>query len=785
MSRAETQTRTVQREVKEDSGVVGTKQIRQDGRLKVSGSAIFGTDVVLPNMLYGKIFRSTHPHARITKLDVSKAENYPGVRAVVTSQDFPDVTYGFAIKDERVLARDTVLFYGQPICALAADTLEIAEKALAEIEVKFEPLPLVLSVEDALREDSPALHPEVVRVGSPYKSENVASCTKVHRGNVERAFGTADFVLEERYETQQAHQGYLEPRAATAEVDQKTGRIKVWTSTQSPFWVRNSLAEKLAVPVSQIQILVTHTGGGFGGKNWSNLEPFCVMLSKKAGRPVKMVLTRAEEFIDAIPRPPVHIWIKSGVKDGKIVARQGRSVVDCGAYASEGTVYANMAAFTLQGPYDIPNVETEGIAVYTNKQPAGACRAPGSMETAFGVESHTDMLAEKAGIDPLEFRLGNLWEDGSLGPTGQVMEGVGVKDALRKAAERIGYRELRSDSKWSAGSYTRRGVGIACALMPTVGIHASGAFIKLNEDGKVILITGATDIGTGALTGLAMIAAEALGVKLKDVVVQSGDTDFVPWDGGAQGSRTTYGAGNAVLMAAGDAKNQLLDIASIALKVERSRILLKDSAAHVIDTDNSIEFSELVKQAQYNVEGPIIGRGYFAKDFPEYKKDSLEGFFFAPSLHDPTFVAHIAYAEVNSLSGETRLIRYVAAADIGRCINTLGAEGQIEGGVTQGIGYALFEEMLHDDTGIPLNSNFTDYKLPTIMGVPQIEPIILEGHYGSGPYGSKGIGEVNIVPPAPAIANAIYDATGARLRKLPLKPESVLEAVQALTLSPS
>lgn len=779
MSATETEIWAAQEEAEKEFGVVGARLARYDGNLKVTGSAVFGTDLVLHDMLYGKIFRSTQAHARLVKLDVSKAEKLPGVRAVVTVSDFPEVNYGFAIKDEFVLPKERVLYYGQPICAVAADTLEIAESALQEIKVEYEPLPTVLTVEDAMRDDSPPLHPGVVPAGSPpYKSKNVASYTKVRRGNMERAFKTADFVLEERYETPQVHQGYLEPRATTAEYDSTTGRVKVWTSTQSPFLVRNSLAELLAVPVSQIQVVSTHTGGGFGAKILCNLEPFCVMLSKKAGRPVRIVLTRAEEFLAATPRPPVHIWVKSGVKDGKIVARQGRSIIDCGAYGSDGAVYANIAAFTLQGPYDIPNIECEGIAVYTNKQPAGAYRAPGTMETAFGTESHTDMLAIKGGITPLDFRLNNLMEDGAIGPTGQVMMGVGVKDALREAAKNMGYREHRSGAGRRSDSVISRGLGIACGLIPTVGIHASGAYIKLNEDGKVVLITGASDTGTGAVTGLAMIAAEELGIGLKDIMVQSGDTDLVPWDGGAQGSRTTYGAGNAVLMAARDARNQLLNVASVVLKAEKGRISLKDGRAGVEGTNQSMSFGELVGKAQYNAGGPILGRGYFAKDFPEYNKDFVEGYTFVPSLHDPTFVAHIAEVEVNSLTGKTKLIRYVAAVDLGRVINPLGAEGQIQGGVTQGIGYALCEEMLHDKAGVPTNPNFTDYKLPTIMGVPLIETVFVEGHLGAGPYGAKGIGEVNIVPPAPAIANAVYDATGVRVRKLPLSPENILETME-------
>jgi len=776
---AETQT-TQEKRVEETYKIVGTRQARHDASLKVSGTAIFGTDVRLPNMLHGKIFRSTVTHAKIVKLDVSRAERYPGVEAVVTARDFPDVTYGFAVRDQTFLPKERVVYQGQPVCALAAETVEIAEKALAEIEVEYEALPNVLSVEEALKDESFPLHPGVVPAGSPpYKSKNVASYTRVHRGNVKRAFETADFSLEEEYHTQQVHQSYIEPRAATAEFDPITGRIRVWTSTQSPYWVRNSMAEILSVPVSQIQLFPTHTGGGFGAKLSAYLEPFCVMLAKKARRPVRIVMTREEEFLAGTPRPPLHFWIKSAVKDGIITARQGRAVVDTGVYGSDGAVYANIACFALVGAYKIPNVETEGIGVYTNKQPSGAYRAPGTMEPAFAVESHVDMLAKKAGIDPLEFRLRNLWDDGDSGPTGQVMNGVGVKDALIRAADRAGYEEFRR-ARRSPGPNLKLGIGMAVGLIPSVGIHASAAYIKLNEDGRVVLITGTQDTGSGAQTGLAMIAAEELGVNLNDVLIKSGDTDFAPWDGGAQGSRTTFGGGNAVLMAARDAKEQILKAASDVLRVDRDRIRLHDGAAYVAGSNNLIRFSDLVGRAQFDAGGPIVGRGFFVREFPEYDKNSLEGYFFVPSLHDPTFVAHIAEVEVNSLTGKVRVIRYVAAQDLGRCINPLGAEGQIQGGATQGMGYALYEEMIHDEAGFTVNPNFGDYKLPTIADVPMIEPIIVEGHYGSGPYGAKGVGEANIVPPAGAIANAIYDAVGARIRSLPMRPERVLEAMDEL-----
>jgi CO/xanthine dehydrogenase Mo-binding subunit len=766
--------------------VIGERRMRYDADLKVSGSAVFGTDIKFPNMLYGKIFRSSYSHAKILKLDVSKAEKLAGVRAVVTSEDFPSVSYGFAVKDQTFLPKDKTIYQGQPICAVAAETLEIAEQALLEIEVDYEPLPNILTIDEALKDESLPIHPGVSAAGSPpYRSKNVCSFTRVHRGNVERAFRNVDFVVEETYNTQQVHQSYIEPRASTAEVDTGTGKIRVWTSTQSPFLVRNSLSQILSVPVSQIQVVTTHTGGGFGAKIVSHLEPFCAVLAKKTRRPVRIVLTREEEFIAGTPRPAMRFWLKSGVKDGKIVARQGKAIVDTGAYGSEGAVYANIACFQLIGPYNIPNVETEGVSVYTNKQPAGAYRAPGTMETAFAVESHTDMLARKAGIDPLEFRLNNVWEDGSLGPTGQVMHGVGLKDALVKAADKIGWKSFVSSSppqppalkNAKSNPKVAEGIGISCGFIPSVGIHSSAAYVKLNEDGKIVLVTGAQDTGSGALTGLVMIAAEELGVKIEDVMLQYGDTDFAPWDGGAQGSRTTYSAGNAVLRAARDAKEQILTVASAILKVDKGKIRLRDGGAYVPGTNHSVNFPQLAMAAQYTIGGPILGRGTFVQDFPSYERHSVEGYTFVPSLHDPTYVAHVALVEVNTLSGKVRIKRYVAAQDLGYSINPLGAEGQIQGGTVQGIGYALYEQILHDESGLTISSNFGEYKLPTIMDVPIIEPIIVEGYYGSGPYGAKGVGEANIVPPAPAIANAIFNAVGARIRDLPITPEKVVQTL--------
>jgi CO/xanthine dehydrogenase Mo-binding subunit len=778
---------TIETESKESSQtlmVVGSRQPRHDMRLKVSGAAVFGSDFSLPNMLRGKILRSQYAHARIRSLDVSAALSLPGVRAVVTADDFPNKPFGPFVKDQSVLARDKVYYHGQPVCAVAADSLEIAERAIALMEVDYDPLPNITSVEEAMKDDSEPIHPESKALGSPpFKSRNVNAYTRVHRGNVERAFEDSDFVLEETYSTQRVHHSYIEPKAVISEFESSSGRTKVWAATQSPNLLRASLAGILQVPVTSIQVFSLQAGGGFGSKAAGEFEAISIALAKKSGRPVKVVLTRAEELIAGTPRPSVQFWLKSGVKDGRVIARKARAVVDGGGFASEAPCYAGIACPQLLGVYDIPNLDLEGVSVYTNKQPAGTFRAPGSAETNFAVESHTDMLAKKAGMDPLEFRLANCWSDGSSGPTGQVLGRVALKDVLARVSSSIGWKQRRSFGG-DRRSTTKYGVGIACAYIPPAASMGSSAFVKLNEDGKVTLITGASDTGAGSLTALMMIVAEEMGVALADVELQTGDTNFTPYDAGAIGSRTTHTAGNAVLRAARAAKMQLLDRAASVLKTDRLDVVLKDGTALDPGTGRTVKFSELASAALSSYEGPIVGSGAYAMEYPAYDKASIEGHVLMPSVMDPAFVAHAVVVSVDETTGKTRVERYVAAHDVGRAINPLGVEGQVHGGAVQGIGFALYEQIYHDDAGLTVNPDFGGYKLPTIADVPAVEAIIVEGYLGEGPYGAKAVGEGNIVPPAGAIANAVFDAVGVRIRDLPLSPERVLNGLElAETLS--
>jgi CO/xanthine dehydrogenase Mo-binding subunit len=763
---------------REFATTIGSRQAPYDARAKLTGRAKFGEDTYLPNMLHGKILRSEYAHAKIITLDTSVAEKVEGVRAVITSRDFPPATYGEAgIPDQILLASEKVLYYGQPVCVVAADTSDIAEDALSKIRVEYEELPVAFSAEDALREDSVVIHPKIQRRDQVEirSKKNICTTTRIRKGNLKKAFAEADYFLEETFETQRVHQAYIEPRAATA-FAQEDGKIVVWTSTQSPFLVRSGLSKILLLPLSRIQVVSTSIGGGFGGKVFPEIEALCVVLSKKSRRPVKIALTREEEFIAGNPRAGIRFWIKSAVKQGRIIARQARAIVDTGAFGSEGAIYANVAALQMVGPYSIDNVEIESTSVYTNKPPVGSYRAPGSVETAFAIESHTDSLARKGKMDPIEFRLRNLSEDGDLGPTGQILNGVGIKEALRKVADTINWKAWKTTisegNHNSTSGQIKRGIGFACGLIPSVGIHASGAIIRMNEDGQIILETGAQDIGTGALMGLKMIAAEELGVTCDEIILRNGDTDSVPFDGGAQGSRTTYGAGSAVLLAAMDAKGQILRLASKILSIPTEKLFLAKGSVRVKDSTPSskaIEFSDLARIASSQFGGPIIGRGSFVKDFPEYDKGCIDGYTLCPSFHDPAYVAHAAEVEVNLETGGVKVVRYIAAHDVGTAINPSALEGQIYGGVVQGIGYALLEKMQFDNSGLGSSLSFNEYKIPTLGDIPEIKTIIIEGHYGeAGPYGAKGVGEANIVPPAGAIANAVFDAIGLRTHELPI-----------------
>ena len=746
--------------------VAGQSLPRIDAPGKVTGSAVYAADFALPGMLYGKVFRSAEPHARLVRLDTTRAASIPGVRAVVTAADAADVRYGAAVKDEPVFASDVVRYVGQPVAAVAAVTLEAAETALAAIEAQYEPLPPVLDLAAALAPGAPLVHEgwrDYTAIPILQRDGNVCNRARIVVGDVERGWVEADHVFEQRFTTAMVHQGYTEPRAAVAAWD-SSGQVTVWSNTQLPFDVQATLADILATVPSKVRIIVPGVGGGFGGKLRIGVEHFAALLARKSGRPVKVMTTSEEELVAAYPRQGTVIELKTGVtRDGRLTARQGRIYFDTGAFAGSGPGVASVATMVLAGPYRTPNLHLEGYAVYTNKTNCGSYRAPSGPQSNFAVESQMDIIADALGIDPLELRLRNIVHEGDEGPTGQVLSAVGLEECLRRAADAIGWPDRRP----APG----RGKGLAIGWWTTTG-GSSGVYVKINPDGSVTLNTGAVEIGTAALTGAAQVLAEALGVDLADITVISGDTFSTPFDFGAQGSRTAFAVGNACRAAAAELQRKLFELAAAHLKTDADTLELRDK--HVVGPGGRVTLAELARQSQV-AGGGMIAHGTFIAPGTAYDTKRVEGHAY-PAFHSPSFHAHAVDLSVDAETGEVTIHRYVVAQDVGFALNPTYIEGQIEGGVAQGLGQTLSEEIVYRD-GRVLNANLTDYKMPTTLDVPRIESILVEHPGRVGPFGAKGVGEPpNIEPPA-AVANAIAAAVGTRITALPITAERIVRGL--------
>jgi CO/xanthine dehydrogenase Mo-binding subunit len=742
--------------------VAGRRLPRLDGAAKASGRHVYGADFALPGMLYGKILRSRVPRARLRGIDVQRALGMPGVRAVITAADIPQVHYGNAVKDVTVFATDEVRFVGHPIAAIAATSLAVAEAALGAIELNLEPLEPVFDPEQSLRLDAPLLHPDwrsynvlpfVAREG------NVAGRSRIRHGDVEAAFAQAHQVYENRFTTPLQHAGYTEPRAATATWD-GAGTLTVWSNAQLPFEVQAMLSDILELPPSQIRVVVPGIGGGFGGKLRIGMEHFAALLARKCGRPVKIVTTSEEELIAAHPRQASIITLKTGVGgDGRILARQGRVIVDCGAYAGSGPLVGAVALQVLAGPYHTPNLDLESLAVYTNKVPSGSFRAPSGPMANFAVECQMDMIARDLSLDPLELRLRNVVHEGDLGPAGEVLEAVSIEECLRRAAEAIGWNERPSNG---------RGKGIACSWWMTTG-GSSGVYLKLNPDGTVSLTSGAVELGTGALTGAAQILAEELSLDLNDVRIATVDTQNAPYDYGAQGSRTAFSVGNACRSAAEVLRQQIFAAAAKHLDVPAEEMSLREKC--VIARNHRLPLAEIARISQVT-GGGLIAHGTAISPPPAHDSSRVENHPL-PAWNTPSFHAHAAEVSVDGDTGDLAIHRYVVAQDVGYAINPTYIEGQIEGGVSQGLGQALSEEIVYQE-GKVLNASLTDYKMPTSLDMPRVESILVQRRSQHGPYGAKGVGEPPCIEPPATIANAIAAATGVWITSLPITAEKIL-----------
>jgi CO/xanthine dehydrogenase Mo-binding subunit len=750
--------------------VIGKSLPRLDAVVKVTGKAVYAVDFALPGMLHGKILRSTQPHALIRRLAVDRARRLSGVRAVLSAQDVPLVRYGGVVQDETVLALERVRYVGQPVAVVAADTANIAEAALPLIDVAYEPLPVIADAEAALAADAPLIHPDwqsYRTTGSVWRHGNVCTRSVIQTGDVEAAMAQADYVFEERFETQIQHQGYLELRAAVAhmEVD---GHLTVWSNTQLPFATQTVLAEMLHLPVSKIRVIATHSGGAFGGKLRPGMEPYAALLARATGRPVRLVTTVPEELMAANPRQPTQIVLKTGVqRDGTIVARSGRVLFDTGAFAGSSPGVASVATLVLAGPYRIPHMRLEGCAVYTNKANFGSFRAPSGPQACYATESHMDSIARQLGLDALEFRLKNLVQEGDVNCTGQVLTDVSIRQVLERAAAAIG---------WGIPAGPNRGKGLACSWWTVTG-GSSGVYVKLNADGTVVLSTGAAEMGTAAVTaGAAQILAEELGLALSDVTVVSADTDTTPFDLGSQGSRTTFAVGNAARQAAADMRAQLLQLASDVLDMPPHRLVLCQRAVCVADApERRVGLAELA-QRSLQQGGGLIAHGTFIAPPTPFNPETVSHHFY-PTFNSPSFHAHAAEVEVDPDTGAITVQRYVVAQDVGFAINPQCVEGQIEGGATQGLGQALSEEIVMRD-GYVLTPGLIDYKMPSSLDVPLIQTILVQQPSRVGPYGAKGVGEPPAIEPPAAIANAVAAATGVRLYSLPMTAEKLRAALR-------
>lgn len=776
-------------------GVIGKSFPKADAREKATGKAAYSADVQLSGLLRGKILRSPHPHAWIRRIDTSKAEQLKGVAAVVTAKDATPTRFGQFLADRTVFATDRVRFAGDSVAAVAAVDEATAEEALGLIDVEYEELPAVFDTAAAMSPEAPILHPDLAEykdVAPSRRYGNVRNDVQVKKGDAAAAFAACDLVLEGRFRAHPSHPGYLEPRACAASWD-SSGKVTIWSATKAPFRVRTNVADGLGVPLSKVRIIVPALGGDFGGKGGATIEPIAAVLARKAGRPVRLVMTREEEMAFQATRHPCTIELKVGAtRDGLLRAVQGQAIFDVGAYSMGGNGKAT-ACVNLLGPYRVADADLAGLAVYTNNVPAGQVRAPAGPQTFFAMETMMDDLARRLDVDPWEIRRRNALQEGDRSPTGRhVLRNVAMRAAIDAAAAATGPLSLAPSPNAGRGDgeaggeadagrgRTRWGVGVAsgCWHLEAELGTASSASIKLNEDGSAVLFSGVTENGGGQYALMAQIVAEVLGMAPEDVSVMGADTDATPYESGTGGSNTTYRVGNTVKQAAEDARAKLLDLAAERLEANVEDLEIRDKQVSVKGSpDRAQGIGALAAAALTSRGGPIIG-----VNAPERQRwlealGEVHGTIDAPAL-----VSAAAEVKVDPETGSVRVLRYVAAQDVGFALNPQNVTAQIEGSVSNGLGYALTEESIRRDGRI-LNSSFLDYKMPTALDTPPILPVMVEGRSTFGPYGAKGVGEPSISSVPSAIINAVYDAVGVRIRETPVTPEKVLKALRDLGAS--
>lgn len=787
-----------------DFKVVGKDLWRVDGRQLATGAPAFTDDYPQRGMLVGKILGSPYAHARIKSIDPSKAKALPGVHAVLTYEDVPKtkgpvgrradlfnrVPYTRAGQDhpepspwDYFLLDDKMRFVGDRVAAVAAETAEIADEAIKLIKVEYEVLPAVFTPEDALAEGAPVIHdePDVINVKDPQR--NVCAGVDVTLGDMEQGFAEADHIIEKEYYAQRVQHAQMELHAAISYFDEDD-RLVVICSTQVPFHVRRQLSTALGLPVGKIRVIKPRVGGGFGGKQEMVLEDICAALTIASHRPVRIEMDRFEDLTAARCRHPMHFKMKTGVKnDGTLTANEMIALVDAGAYGSHSpTVPTNTGNKNLPR-YKCKNVHYRFDAIYTNLPIAGAMRGYGTPQGAFALESHMDEVADAIGMDPVEFRLQATIRAGAkdeLSPrlyeveaksageddedAGWPIVTCGLEDCLKQGADAIGWAEKRKayDEHNAKNPVIRKGIGMACLSQGSgvAGIDTANATIKLNEDGSVNLFIGAADIGTGGDTVIAQITAEVLGIDLDDVIVFATDTDIVPFDSGAYASSTTYVSGNAALKAAEEVKAHILNVAAGMMGAKADDLDMEDHHIVSKSSDQKLPLKDVAMHSTYVLKEQIEETAHFVSP-----------------VSPPPFAAQFADIEVDTETGQIRVLEFVSAIDAGTIVNPELAAGQVDGAVSMGLGQALIEEMVFDEDGRPMNKGLIDYKLFKAKGMPKLQTIFIETYEPSGPFGVKAVAEIPVNGPAPAVANALKHAIGVRVTDLPLSPERVLRAL--------
>ena len=763
---------------------LGENYSRVDGPAKLRGWAQFTADIEMAGMVYAKVLRSSYVHARLLRVDASKAVKLPGVVAVLTRNDLKAMNshFGPVVKDQPVVALDRVRYVGDIIAAVAAEEQDIAEEALESIEVEYEPLPAVFDLREAMKPDAPIIHADRVKAQSfPAKSGfrletggNVLSMYHVDDGDVEAGFRESDEIFEDTYSSQKIQHGHLEPHAALAYWE-PSGKLVIYTSTQNPSLVRAQLADLFNLPQSKVRLIVPYVGGGYGAKTHPRLEPLTATLARKAHRPVQWVLSREEVFLTAHCQAAI-VRIKTGVKrDGRIVARQVEAAYDIGAYALTSTNTGRNGGEVSGGPYRIAHQDLTTYCVYTNTPPTGPYRGFGVPQVCWAYESQMDDIARRLGIDPLELRLKNLVQEGDQFVTGDKLIAVGISDCLKGAAQAIGW-QAKEEQKDRELKEKVRGKGLAVMIKTTMTPSNSSALVRLNADGSAVLLTSSVEIGQGTQTALAQIVAEELGIAPERVSVTFPDTDVTPFDQSTSSSRTIFTMGSAARQAAGQIRKQLLEIGAQVLEANVEDLELLNGNLQVKGAPEKRRSISQLFQAHYGAAVGSMAGSYDNQTRggvdPKTGKGKASAFFFLSACG--------VEVEVDTETGKVTIEKIVSAVDAGKAVNPKQCHMQNEGSMIMSLGSALFEEMVFD-AGQPINATFLEYMPPSMEDQPrEFESVIIETPHPEGPYGAKGVGEAALGPVEPAIGNAIANAlNGRRIRDLPIRPDRILKVVQA------